>query len=501
MQSSAIPPKFALPWAANAATTGGPNGDGYRRPIPTASQIGIIDGAASLADGFPPLNAAEIAAGAVPPFIQDANGILYQISAWTQWTQAGGPVYWDSTFAASAAGGYPKGALLASAVTPGLTWQSTVDANTANPEAATANWTARAVVASTVTALARDANGNGGIVVLNPSQVSGQQYSPVDLDNHNGVFRVFTGGTVGLSYDPVSYTLTIGSGSRGRVSAIDFTAMPDANGNHVYYFVDAAGNQTGHVLQDINGAIHLNTGVQDATLDASGNFVVPSSLTVSGGNVYAPNGIVEAISFQGSGNGSVVAGTSGVTSNGPVSAQSNFNLYGRNFTMYRPNPNGGTPLISGQLVYNNVTPATYGPQTEMWCDNATLFIDSSGAAYTRANFGTANPALARVNTTAVSERRLKQDIVLLDGADALARLAAAPAVRFRYTAASGLDPQPVHIGNIYEDIAASMPEAAIRVGGTGQVQHDMKTPYLQAALVHLAARVEALEAKLAAMAS
>ena len=61
MLASAIPIKFPIPFGNSA-------GGGYIRPIPQASQIGIANGAASLTDGFPPLNFLPLGSGGVPPF-------------------------------------------------------------------------------------------------------------------------------------------------------------------------------------------------------------------------------------------------------------------------------------------------------------------------------------------------------------------------------------------------------------------------------------------------
>jgi hypothetical protein len=132
MQDANVPAKFPIPWA-NAA------GAGAIRTIPTASQIGVQNGAASLTDGFPPNCLIPIAAGGSWPFGQDMNGILKQLTAWARWLQAGGPLYYDATFSA-AIGGYPLGAQLADASTPGLFWTSTADNNTTDPTVGGANW-------------------------------------------------------------------------------------------------------------------------------------------------------------------------------------------------------------------------------------------------------------------------------------------------------------------------------------------------------------------------
>ncbi|BCH11926.1 hypothetical protein MesoLj131c_61840 [Mesorhizobium sp. 131-3-5] len=132
MKSNSIPAKFPIPWANNA-------GAGYINPIPVASQIGIRNGAASLTDGFPPLNFLPTGAGGVPPFGQDMNGIIKQMTAWLQWASAGGPIAYDATFQ-TAIGGYPNGALVASVTIPGLWWLCTVDDNTSNPDTGGAGW-------------------------------------------------------------------------------------------------------------------------------------------------------------------------------------------------------------------------------------------------------------------------------------------------------------------------------------------------------------------------
>jgi hypothetical protein len=131
LTQSQLPAKFGLAWGQNA-------GAPYVRSIPQTSQIGIQNCAASLNDGFPPLTFTPATAGGCPPSGQDFNGILKQLSQWAQWQSAGGPVFYDSVFAASV-GGYPNGAILSSAVTPGTQWMSTVDNNTTNPDTSTGN--------------------------------------------------------------------------------------------------------------------------------------------------------------------------------------------------------------------------------------------------------------------------------------------------------------------------------------------------------------------------
>jgi hypothetical protein len=122
MQASSIPYKFATPWGADATTE-------FITLVIPATASGAV---ASQQLGFPPATATPVAAGGTPPSIADFNGLGFFVTSWLQWVQAGGPIVFDATFA-SAIGGYPKGAILADATTPGVEWVSTADNNTTNP--------------------------------------------------------------------------------------------------------------------------------------------------------------------------------------------------------------------------------------------------------------------------------------------------------------------------------------------------------------------------------
>ena len=135
MTQSQIPSKFAIPWGNSAASA-------YIRTIPQSSQIGIVNCAASLTDGFPPLTFLPIGAGGCPPFGQDFNGILKQVTQWNQWQAVSSGLPWDTAFSTSV-GGYPKASIVQSNVLFGRLWLSTADNNTTNPDATTsANWIA-----------------------------------------------------------------------------------------------------------------------------------------------------------------------------------------------------------------------------------------------------------------------------------------------------------------------------------------------------------------------
>lgn len=163
--AASIPPKFSIPWGNSA-------GASYiTYPTPQASQIGITNCAASLTDGFPPLTFTPASGGGCPPFGQNFNGILKQITLWSQWQSAGGPIFYDSGFSASI-GGYPKQALLSNASTPGCFWQSSVDNNTSDPDAAGANWLA--LCPGTIAVGQPITGGSSGRVVYDNSGVIGE---------------------------------------------------------------------------------------------------------------------------------------------------------------------------------------------------------------------------------------------------------------------------------------------------------------------------------------
>lgn len=127
MQISNLPKLLPVPFANS----------GSKQDIPVASQIGVSGGRASYTDGFPPLTRTPIAAGGIPPFGTDFNGVLNDITSAIRWAQAGGGYGYDSTFSSSVSG-YPVGAKLLNSTGDGY-WLNTVDGNTNNPETSSAS--------------------------------------------------------------------------------------------------------------------------------------------------------------------------------------------------------------------------------------------------------------------------------------------------------------------------------------------------------------------------
>jgi microcystin-dependent protein len=173
LSDSNIPTKIPTIWATSAP------GGNVTCPIPIPTQTGISPGRASWTDGFPPITFLPAGAGGIPPFGQDFNGVLCQISGWVRWANAGGPVGYDNSFSTSI-GGYPKQSVLTVSGVPGAYWFSQVDNNTSNPDAGGANWleyspigaTARTISASGAFAMSCNDSQIGIIRTVSPAASS-----------------------------------------------------------------------------------------------------------------------------------------------------------------------------------------------------------------------------------------------------------------------------------------------------------------------------------------
>jgi hypothetical protein len=303
VQDTSIPPKFPIPWANSA-------GGSFIRTIPTASQIGIVAGEPSLTDGWVPLNALPVAGGGIPPDIRDQNGILNAITKWQQWQQAGGAIPYDATFQ-TAIGGYPKNAIVGSAVTAGLFWLATTDNNTTNPDVAGAGWMrwpltrngeitaadlAAGVAASNVGAL----GGVLGGTLPNPTMAAGAAvanigFTPAHLAGSSvQVFSVANGasGNDALAYGQMHVAqvgqLQVGGVGTTVNAIVSFTTATSgvihAVGSRVMSIVDTVGN---------TGTLYIN-GVTMMSDSCTGGMTHMGSLACGAGSCavqYTTSGV------------------------------------------------------------------------------------------------------------------------------------------------------------------------------------------------------------------
>lgn len=128
MKASDIPTLIETPFALDAGST-------TKATIP---QTTVTAGRASWHVGFTQINMEPIASGGIPPYGQDMNGVLFEMSQWLNWANAGGPVGYDAGFSTAIAG-YPQGAVIMQGDQLGW-WLSTVDDNTSDPDTGGANW-------------------------------------------------------------------------------------------------------------------------------------------------------------------------------------------------------------------------------------------------------------------------------------------------------------------------------------------------------------------------
>lgn len=120
---------------------------GATLPVPVASQVGVLVGAASFEDGFPAATMTDPEAGGIPPYGQDMNGLGYMLSVYCALMQAGQIVPFNAA-AVAAFVGYAVGAKIASVATPGRVWTNYVDGNTADPDVDLTGWAASEALSS-----------------------------------------------------------------------------------------------------------------------------------------------------------------------------------------------------------------------------------------------------------------------------------------------------------------------------------------------------------------
>lgn len=214
MDISQIPTRFPIPFANGALAPD-------IRPIPTPSQIPFQAGAASLTDGFPPVNFLPIGAGGTPFWGADVNGILNQISAWCRWKAAGAPVPYDNTFAV-AIGGYPQGTILPSTI-PGGFWISTVDNNQSDPNGGTpTNWSAYGPSTGDAK-LTMKAAADYGWIVATDGTIGGVASNATYANANASALYALTWGGVSNTFAPILTNAGVPT-TRGANAAADFAA-------------------------------------------------------------------------------------------------------------------------------------------------------------------------------------------------------------------------------------------------------------------------------------
>jgi len=114
---------------------------GATLPIPVASQVGVLVGAASFEDGFPAATMSDPEAGGIPPYGQDMNGLLFMLSQYAALIQAGQTAPYNAA-AVAAFAGYKVGAIVQGVADPSQFFYNIVDGNSNDPEVLDTGWVA-----------------------------------------------------------------------------------------------------------------------------------------------------------------------------------------------------------------------------------------------------------------------------------------------------------------------------------------------------------------------
>ncbi len=254
MQSTQFPNKIQLAFANS----------GTKNTIPVNSQIGVVAGAASFTDGFPPLTFTPLNAGGVPPAGADFNGVLNAITAIQRWQNAGGCFRYDAAFSA-AIGGYPKGALLVSS-TDGFYWRSIVDNNTTDPDGgSSAGWiasialqTRQVLLPGTATLNFRDAgksfigSSNTPFNITLPLANSVPDGSRISFANMNaGAMTVLRQGTDNINTGGANTSLVLGVGGTLTLESYSVSGQ--------WYVVNSSGIGVDQLWVNLTGSRALAT--------------------------------------------------------------------------------------------------------------------------------------------------------------------------------------------------------------------------------------------------
>ena len=325
MQASNVPASFPIPFAYAAAGS-------YIRTVPTTSQIGIVAGAASLTDGFPPLTFSPVASGGAYASGQDWNGILYRITNSIQWIQAGQTQAFNALFATQI-GGYPKGCVLGNAANTGQ-WLNNADNNLTNPDAPSTSFSgyisgttlyvttmigSNAVtigqllsgtgVSANTQILSQTSGTTGGVgqyVVQTSQTISPGTITAAGAANwtlYGGLFSsvstaATSTGTLSVTGGEITFP---GTGNiTGNSAYYGMTFAPSANGtNYNFLFTNAAG--AGLMWIGLTGAVTLS-GIltANAGINTTGT-VNAGSLSVSGGGSFGNTVYMTTLSVSGGG--------------------------------------------------------------------------------------------------------------------------------------------------------------------------------------------------------
>lgn len=297
MQTSSLPKLLPVPFADG----------GVKQNIPNASQIGITAGRASYTDGFPPLTRTPLAAGGVPPFGTDFNGVLNDITAAVRWEQAGGGYPYSSTFGA-AISGYPKGAKIPNSNLDGF-WLNTVENNQNNPEVTDASLTGWVP------------SDNYGSVTISGLSGSGLTLTSLQAAKARIILTGTLTSNINMTVPAWNKTWTIDNQCSGNFSVTVKTptgsGVAITNGTKALVYGDGTNvyldNQTANISTQVTGVVgearnvRMNVASASATATLTADEVIVS--TAIGGSQYRISNVNKTIDLTKTGLGGMNVGS------------------------------------------------------------------------------------------------------------------------------------------------------------------------------------------------
>jgi len=370
MQNSSQPKLLPIPFATG----------GSKQDIPNDSQIGITAGRASYTDGFPPLTRTPLAAGGIPPFGTDFNGVFNDITAAIRWSQAGAGYSFNTDFS-SAVAGYPKGARIPNSSLDGF-WLNTVDGNNTNPENTTSSltgWVPQSCYGVTnITGL------SGSSVVLTTLQASKDRliFSGTLSANINVVVPAWIKKWEVVNNTTGAYSITLKTPSGSGVAVPSGSnAILQGDGTNITQGV-APGSLLGKKILTSSGVYSPSIGTKSIIVEAiggggaGGGSVATTSGQQSSGSGGASGGYVMATFTSGFAGASYIIGSGGSAANG------NNGGNGSSTTFLTINAGGGSGGPVGTASVASVIAGSFGGSATGGDINAAGSNGNSGIVYT-----------------------------------------------------------------------------------------------------------------------
>lgn len=270
---------------------------GLKNAIPSASNP--VTGNAGYDAGFPATNMTPKEAGGIPPFGQDFNGILFDITTAIRYLEAGMQFPYSSAFA-TAVGGYPLGALVSRTDGTGL-WRNIATNNMTDPEAFGAGWQPENSGAAAITMAASNVTLSALEAARPTIYIVGTLTANVQL-----IFPTYQKQWLVANRASGSFSVTCKTASGGGVQ------IPTGTSQIVYG--DGTGISAAYSVQTQQSAVGAFSNLKSSATGTSAAITITADeivLEASAGSYLTVRGVnIAALSAAGSGANGLDTGTS-----------------------------------------------------------------------------------------------------------------------------------------------------------------------------------------------